>query len=615
MMILTPSFSAPPFYIMTLANFLMEAMDIYGLMFQIRSLRMVSLVLRNTYYVIPFVSAFKWMRGIYLKYLPLLRQTPAAQWLGLLCVDEYAGFFSLSLTLSGVLFQALQPLYGNAAGVLFVEDYTPSYIIAYTVLMIFSSFIGIIIPNRILNYKAYILRLEVENKRELVKHASHEIRTPLNTISMGVSLLEKAIRESTNDANMLSLVKDIEESNALAVGILTDLLNYEKIASKQMTLDLSKIHPIPFLTKVIRPFYLNARAKNMQINCNYDEVQLQNVLIDVDEGKMGQVVRNLVSNAVKFSTEGGVVEVNIRLRDHQWLRVEVVDCGPGVSLENQQKLFHEVAQFDPNANQGGGGSGVGLWISKKIVDMHGASISIRSELGIGSTFTLDIKIVQPPSTSFRSGMRIHPDPDESRQSGFEALLPLPGKHRTHAAMEAQHPLASADNQTHLTVEDPRLPPALPINLAESVMMIPEIGKTCTILIVDDSKVNRVMLTRLLTSMGHICYDACDGAVAVDMYQDYLRKGCTIDVVLLDSHMPNMNGSEAAHKLRELGYEGVVIGVTGDVMNDVNDPFLKSGVDGVMTKPIDMKKLEQLIFLFINRREGVKRNSTKAIAEL
>ena len=118
MMMLTPTFSPRPFYIMTLANFFMEAIDIYGLMFEMHSLRIVSLVLRNIYYVIPFVSAFNWTSTVYQKYKAIIRQTPITKWIGILGVDEYAGFFSLSLTLVSVLFQAFQPLYGNANGVL-----------------------------------------------------------------------------------------------------------------------------------------------------------------------------------------------------------------------------------------------------------------------------------------------------------------------------------------------------------------------------------------------------------------------------------------------------------------------------------------------------------------
>ena len=610
MMRLTPSFSITPFYIMTMANFLMEAMDIYGLMFQIRSLRIVSLVLRNIYYIIPFISAFKWIREIHMKYQPILRETRTSKWIGTLKVDEYAGIFSLSLTLCGVLFQAFQPLYGNANGVLFIEDYTSSYVIAYTVLMIFSTFVGTIIPNRIFNYKAYILRLELEHKRELVKHAAHEIRTPLNTIGMGLTLMKTAIKE--NDEYLQGLVRDIEEANHLAVGILTDLLNYEKIASQQMQLDLSKVPPLPFLMKILRPFTLNARAKNIELNCNYDEDQLENLLIDIDEGKMGQVVRNLISNAIKFSSEGGVVKVNVRVQDYEWLRVEVMDCGPGISSEDQCKLFHEVAQFNPNAHQGGGGSGVGLWISKKIVDMHGARINIHSEVGVGSTFTLDIKIVQPQiAMSFRSHSRVHPDSsDNHRHSGFEALLiPLPHRILSH------HPFASIDDRQPRVISDDHASPPLILPVMETTpshLHSKEIGnRKYNIMIVDDSKVNRVMLTRLLTSMGHSCYDACDGAAALNLYQECLQKSRTIDVVLMDSHMPIMSGSEATLKLRELGFTGVIIGVTGDVIeSNSDDPFLNSGVDAIMTKPVDANRLEEVIHHHILNQESKRNDKIK-----
>lgn len=198
---------------------------------------------------------------------------------------------------------------------------------------------------------------------------------------------------------------------------------------------------------------------------------------------MNQVFRNLLSNAIKFTDSDDTVSVSAAVRDN-YLRVEVKDSGPGLSLENQAKLFHNVVQFHAKAQQGGGGSGFGLWISKKIADLHGGEVGVHSDgegKSVGSTFFFTVPLVTPET--------------------------VPGD-------EVK---------------------TLEASLGEE--LVDEIGDTkARILIVDDSPMNRKMLAKSLDAEGHTTYTAEDGDVAVHLVTMSLEENepNRYEIILMDN---------------------------------------------------------------------------------
>lgn len=200
---------------------------------------------------------------------------------------------------------------------------------------------------------------------------------------------------------------------------------------------------------------------------------------------MKQVFRNLLSNAIKFTPSGGAVEVSIFTVNNN-IQVEVKDGGPGLSVENQSKLFHNVVQFHAKAQQGGGGSGFGLWISKKISDMHGGEIGVRSDGegdGIGSTFYFNVPL---------------------------------------------HQAAEDDKVAGATTAG--------VNTEDIVDAIPQESIVASILITDDSPINRKMLAKSLEADGHITYTAEDGDVAVNLVRTSLEEGepNRYQIILMDN---------------------------------------------------------------------------------
>jgi signal transduction histidine kinase len=264
-----------------------------------------------------------------------------------------------------------------------------------------------------------------EERQAFIRYISHEIRTPLNTVFLGLELLTtelKKLQMSSDDvpvSNLMEIVGDIQSPCQISLAILDDLLTLDKVEGGKMTLDLKHTDCCDFIATVVKPFRLNAKEKSIDLSTNFSLVSEQFILeacMHVDPSKMGQVIRNLISNAIKFTPAQGKVVVTVKhevtasdrysiehaevssSRDefaggNHWLRIEVADSGAGISAQNQTKLFGQYVQFNANNLQEGKGSGLGLWISKGIAELHGGIIGVYSEgENKGSTFYLDLPV-------------------------------------------------------------------------------------------------------------------------------------------------------------------------------------------------------------------------------
>ena len=279
------------------------------------------------------------------------------------------------------------------------------------------SYVHMVFTVTIVILQSRVARMETQNqsksmseRQAFIRYISHEIRTPLNTVFLGlefVTSLLKKFHPQEGDESIFIIIDtlgDIYSSCEISLSILNDLLTFDKMEGKKMTLELEFINCCSFITSIAKPFSVNAKEKNIILNVNYD--QLSNEFIDygcvnIDHSKMGQVMRNLISNALKFTSADGVVNVHIKyITDviiendnksisknsifssscdsndipNHYVRVEVQDTGAGISIDNQQKLFGQYVQFDANKLQKGNGSGLGLWISKGITELHGGTV-------------------------------------------------------------------------------------------------------------------------------------------------------------------------------------------------------------------------------------------------
>lgn len=242
-----------------------------------------------------------------------------------------------------------------------------------------------------------------------------------------------------------------------------------------------------------------------------------------------------------------------------FVQLTVADNGAGMSVEQMNNVFEQGTQFNVNELQAGQGSGLGLYIAKGIMDQHFGALTVASEgLGRGTTFTMSVPIYRDPKNCT--------DDDcfgdiESEHFSFKAA-----KARKH-------------------------------NLQDLAKL--------RILVVDDADTNRKFLTRILANHGHICDQARDGSEAVEMVTESMKSiqasdvesfdNCgTYDAVLLDYEMPIMNGPTAAKKMREMGSDTFIVGITGNVLPVDIEYFRNQGANEVLPKPFNISDLEELL---------------------
>ena len=180
---------------------------------------------------------------------------------------------------------------------------------------------------------------------------------------MDMLLLELASESSTLPNGIMEIIEGIKEASTASLSVINELLEFEKLAAGKTTLECAITSVLPFLEQVMRQHAIPVRAKNIQFD--FVPSITRNATMNVDPLKLATVFRNLFSNAIKFTEKNGRVTVCTELKD-EIVQISVKDSGVGLSAENLTRLFGEGVQFNANGLQGGGGSGLGLFISKGI---------------------------------------------------------------------------------------------------------------------------------------------------------------------------------------------------------------------------------------------------------
>eukprot|EP00607_Mallomonas_marina_P002249 CAMPEP_0182439230 /NCGR_PEP_ID=MMETSP1167-20130531/86308_1 /TAXON_ID=2988 /ORGANISM="Mallomonas Sp, Strain CCMP3275" /LENGTH=265 /DNA_ID=CAMNT_0024632879 /DNA_START=341 /DNA_END=1138 /DNA_ORIENTATION=- len=229
------------------------------------------------------------------------------------------------------------------------------------------------------------------------------------------------------------------------------------------------------------------------------------------------------------------------------LKIQVIDNGPGISSDNLKQLFRDVVQFSPEKLQAGGGSGLGLWIAQKIVKMHGGSLKAESDgEGYGTTFTLQLDLNQMTTEDI-------PEIDDSMHMLPPPIIQFAGEEKSTDLVSIK-----------------------------------------SVLIVDDARLNRKMAHKILNKYVKIIYEAEDGCAALQVLTESMESGQSFDLIMMDFVMPNMDGPTATKKIREMGYNGLIIGVTGNALDDDIKHFKTQGADDVLPKPLDVNALQSLL---------------------
>ena len=467
------------------------------------------------------------------------------------------------------------------------------------------------------------------NKKSFVRYVSHEIRTPLNTVYLGIQLLTKELgnlstvngdvdRSSgtsfkTAISTLEDIVNDISESCFVSIDILNDLLLIDKIEEGNLNLDMQPKNARDLFKPCIHNFDVQALFSKVELSVDFDAIS--NVMIKADETKIVQVVRNIVSNALKFTPNGGHIHVNsyffpasesptVLLSGHSAMgrtvnssnkvysidsedsgtsgkvRIEFLDTGPGISEENKAKLFESVVQFDANVLQSGGGSGLGLFISNAIMKRHSGGC-------IG---------VMPGGVSVkgRGGEEgtVHLEASDTSSSGCVFYIEIDG-----SIVETQ---CSPNDATMATQGSLNVKPSLEYSISDVKSFKSADSDECRmfdkVLVAEDSKFNRKMMKKALNKYATEIIMAVDGREAVEAVRQCIeRQEQPYDVIFMDSLMPNMNGIDATRIIiKELKFPNPVIAVTGNMLpEDVRD-FESAGVLTVLGKPLELDKLSDIL---------------------
>jgi signal transduction histidine kinase len=219
------------------------------------------------------------------------------------------------------------------------------------------------------------------HKSEFLANMSHELRTPLNAIIGFSEVLHEQMFGALNE-QQLGYVDDVLESGKHLLALINDVLDLSKVEAGRMELEINDV----LLADALRSGLAlqGERATRAGIALGLS-VEPSNIVIRADERKLRQVVFNLLSNAVKFTPNGGHVDVSARITDGV-VEIAVADTGPGIAPEDQELIFEEFQQAPVASGGHVEGTGLGLPLSRKLVEIHGGRLWVESAVGAGSTF-------------------------------------------------------------------------------------------------------------------------------------------------------------------------------------------------------------------------------------
>ena len=419
--------------------------------------------------------------------------------------------------------------------------------IVILLIVIVSGLLNLHLHNKIDKERIYALEEAIkanQGKSEFLSNMSHEMRTPLNAI---IGMATVGMSAETLVEKDYSFDKISDASNHLR-GVINDILDMSKIEANRLELYEASFNFTKMLEKAIDVNRFKMDEMKQEMVVEIDE-NIPNDLVG-DDQRLTQVITNLISNAVKFTPEGGQIAVAAWLIEEDnsdiGVQISVSDNGIGISEEQMERLFHSFAQADASTSRKYGGTGLGLAISKRIVEMMGGQIWVESEKGKGSKFTFTTYLKRNLTEAGREVGNIN-----------------------DTAKGVERSKGKEDFSGH------------------------------TILLVEDVEINREVVKLLLepTNINVVCAE--NGKDAVELFK---KKQDLYEVIFMDIQMPEMDGFDATKEIRRLGTkkasEVPIIAMTANVFKEDVENCLKAGMNGHVGKPVDIGEIIKYLWKFL-----------------
>lgn len=378
-------------------------------------------------------------------------------------------------------------------------------------------------------------------KSDFLATISHEIRTPMN----GVIGLLDVLERTALDAGQRQMVSTIEHSAEALLHILDDVLDFSKIEAGHLALDARPADPRAIVEGAVAIMASQAGTKGLALATTFDPALAAGV--NVDDGRLRQVLLNLLGNAIKFTVRGGIrvdVHVDEQHGARQRLRIVVADTGIGIHAAKLRQVFEPFSQAESSTTRRFGGTGLGLTISRRLIERMGGHIAIDSEPGTGTTVTvtLELPVAELPVV-----------PAGQDRPAVDSLSPAP--------------------------------------------------RTARILLAEDHPVNQALVRAQLALRGYTCDIVDDGVAALDALA-----GRSYDLLLVDCHMPRMDGYAVARAVRRreegTGKRVPIIAMTADARADQREVCLAAGMDDLMRKPIRLEGFHAMLARWLGDDEPV-----------
>ncbi|MBP8309657.1 MAG: response regulator, partial [Burkholderiaceae bacterium] len=394
-------------------------------------------------------------------------------------------------------------------------------------------------------------------RSQFLANMSHEVRTPMNGV-LGIAgmLLETPLSETQRELATL-----LQTSGRALLTILNDILDFSKIEAGKVKLESTAFDLREAVRSQVAMFAATARDRGLAIDLSVD--QRLPAQVTGDPTRLGQVLSNLIGNALKF-TQHGRVEVSVEPAG-ELIRIDVRDTGLGIDPSVQAKIFEAFSQADDSTTRRFGGTGLGLAICRDLVTIMGGEIGLDSQPGVGSRFWFTVRLpaAQPAAPA-------------SAQSTTGA--------GASAATEARASSATDGGARALTDSDAR-PAAEPT--------APSRAFDLEILLAEDNVVNQRVARAMLNSLGCRVTVVGDGQAAIDA-----ALAADFDLILMDCHMPGIDGFGATAALRAAetasGTHRVIIAQTAMAMQGDREQCLAAGMDDYITKPFSRTDLHTLL---------------------